>query len=383
MATEENSWKQFPENLGAWDESPPPQLWSQLEAMLDAPAPKGKVRKFRPGWWGLGILLLVIPVGYFLLSGPDPDPKNNSVLADAQPIPAVVDTLPASLPDPEDQPLVADANPIVTPSIDDQPPVYVPPVGQQMTLGNQPLLNPDIYRTNIDPLVPVQIQWNDSTVPRTRQESLQYYSYAPFPDVNANQQVVSRAFNAVYQNGNWSDQQAPLLQNYQNQMSYTPRTALNPSTTTTVSDLNWLLGSWKRMGPSGAAFEEWTRVDKYTLNGRGFFVINGDTTITDRMQIREMPDGLYYIVAVDTNRQSHKYRLRHTGPGNAVFQTESNDNEYRIEFLAPNDQELNVTRNRHHGPGLGTETQKMSREGPAVDAYGEPPKKGGKTKKGN
>lgn len=382
MATEEHNWKQFPENLGAWDESPPPELWSQVEAMMDAPPPKGKVRKFRPGWWAGGLLLLLIPAAYFWLKSPEqpamlsmvtPNPVDT---LDGNPLPHTV-PLPSADLAPDLSPDANNPAPSVGPTPDrrtiDQPPVLLDI--QSLSVGN--------LFTNDPPYFSQDATQADSAGGMTRQDSLLFYVNAPFPDINAPQQVANRAFNSVYSNGNWNDQQAPILQNYQNQMSYSARSAFNPSTTTTISELNWLLGSWKRMGPSGSAYEEWKRVDKYTLTGRGYFVINGDTTVTDRMQIREMPDGLYYIVAVDTNRQAHKYRLRHTGPGKAVFQTETEQNEYRIEFRAPNDQELNVTRNRHHGPGLGTETQKMSREGPGIDDYAEPPTKGGKFKKGN
>ena len=114
------------------------------------------------------------------------------------------------------------------------------------------------------------------------------------------------------------------LNGARNDASYRPRGSRRDDPLT-LSHFNWLLGSWKREGPSGATFEQWQQLNEFTIEGRGYFMVNGDTMVTEKMRIEQRGENVYYIVALDTNLRPIKFRLRSSSPGELIFENKSNE----------------------------------------------------------
>lgn len=94
-----------------------------------------------------------------------------------------------------------------------------------------------------------------------------------------------------------------------------------------LQHLKWLLGSWKTQGTSGAAMEEWRQKDDFTLVGRGYFVVNGDTIVTEEMRIEQRGENTYFILLKDQNQKSMKFRLRSSQPNELIFQNATSKEE--------------------------------------------------------
>ena len=69
--------------------------------------------------------------------------------------------------------------------------------------------------------------------------------------------------------------------------------------------------------------EEWRQKDDFTLVGRGYFVVNGDTIVTEEMRIEQRGPNVYFILLKDQNHKSMKFRLRSRQPNELIFQNES------------------------------------------------------------
>jgi Domain of unknown function (DUF6265) len=108
-----------------------------------------------------------------------------------------------------------------------------------------------------------------------------------------------------------------------------------------VQHLKWLLGSWKTQGSSGGTIEEWRQKDDFTLVGRGYFVVNRDTIVTEEMRIEQRGPNMYFIIAKDQNHKSMKFRLRSSMPNELIFQNAaSQDDDELVLRNRPSTNEL-------------------------------------------
>lgn len=108
-----------------------------------------------------------------------------------------------------------------------------------------------------------------------------------------------------------------------NDMNFNFADPSTPRNQQNLQHLKWLLGSWKTQGASGGAIEEWRQMDEFTLLGRGYFVVNGDTIVTQEMRIEQRGPNVYYIIAKDENAKAMKFRLRSRAGNELIFQDES------------------------------------------------------------
>lgn len=90
-----------------------------------------------------------------------------------------------------------------------------------------------------------------------------------------------------------------------------------------LTKFQWLIGQWKGNSPSGSSFEDWKMVNDFTIQGKGFIVVNGDTTFTEGMRIQRLGSDLYYILALDESKQAVKFKLKTYVEQQAIFENET------------------------------------------------------------
>ena len=73
--------------------------------------------------------------------------------------------------------------------------------------------------------------------------------------------------------------------------------------------------------------EEWRQKDDFTMVGRGYFVVNGDTIVTEEMRIEQRGPNTYFILLKDQNHKSIKFRLRSSQPNELIFQNAASAEE--------------------------------------------------------
>lgn len=107
-----------------------------------------------------------------------------------------------------------------------------------------------------------------------------------------------------------------------NVMGYYPRNQIQQGSQekTKIEQFNWLLGNWEGAGQKGRGFEEWKQTGPLTITGRGYFVVNADTVITDKMEIRQIGEQVFYVTVIDSGSKPVHYRLKSLGPEMAVFE---------------------------------------------------------------
>lgn len=307
---------QFADAVSAWDEAPAPALWDQLEAELDSGA-TGATPSWRPTLWIVGILLLV--AGRLALAfQPSPEAMTTPLYSEAT-------SLTESVPAPAGMLADTSADALADTAAREIPvPATVQPRKLKLQI-DRPL--PE-RSADIDPA-----DWQsvlDREMPAT--------NIAPFDYRNAginrgNMVVTNRAGNVIdtvqsirqyrssARSGVYANRGEFLqINSRRNNMEFHPRSFPVRDKTSDISQFNWLLGSWKNNGPGGASEEEWTQVDEFTLEGRGFFVVNGDTIVTEKMRIEQKGEEVYYIVALDTLGNPMRFRLRSRKQGQAVFE---------------------------------------------------------------
>lgn len=324
MDPNKDIWQQFSEQQDAWDEAPPASAWDKLEARLEAAPPDQPGRPWKPfALPGTGILLVVLMGLGLLRTGiapreetkPDFPTEKSEQIASTGEVASTQDLVQLDAGElPTETSPAQDSLPLENPVGNaDQAPQQELPIN-----SNYVQMNP-IRDISLDTLFPT-----DNFAPYNYDNS----------QLNPGQMVVTNTygnlldtvgslqqFRGGIQQGRYAnaDNQYLQLNMARNDVSYAPR-GNAAADYNTLDHFNWLLGSWKREGPSGATYEQWQQLDQFTIEGRGYFVVNGDTMVTEKMRIEQRGDNVYYIVALDTNRRPVKFRLRSREPGELIFE---------------------------------------------------------------
>ncbi|MEO1438061.1 MAG: hypothetical protein AAFV80_21140, partial [Bacteroidota bacterium] len=85
--------------------------------------------------------------------------------------------------------------------------------------------------------------------------------------------------------------------------------------------------------------------DELTIEGNGYFIVNQDTLFTESMQIRQLDDGLYFIVATDETQQKRYFRLKSFQNYYAVFEDRDRNSDQLILERQSDDQFTTIIRN--------------------------------------
>jgi Domain of unknown function (DUF6265) len=95
-----------------------------------------------------------------------------------------------------------------------------------------------------------------------------------------------------------------------------------------------LEGKWIMKTKRGTIGEEWVKVSKDHLQNRGFYVKGIDTTVTERVALKHMKDGIFYISTVEdqNNRQPVSFKLTSAKKNIFVFENDAHDFPKRIVY---------------------------------------------------
>ncbi|MEM7035536.1 MAG: DUF6265 family protein [Bacteroidota bacterium] len=339
MQSEKDIFRQFGEQQDAWDETPATGLWDQLEARLDAPADAPEARPRQPYLWIVaGVVLLLAGTLTFFALQPQNKAEitsaNTSISSTTNPNTTNNSTLNTTLNEntnaitSPDASLNENANP-TTPMATENPLTdqrnTLPARNTEPVDSRQPKLPataPDL-EVMLDNVVgnAAAYNYNTANIPLGNMVVTNNYGN-PIDTVHS---LLQYRGNRAGGNYNGFDNSYLQLNIARNDISFTSRNFSGNDPTAKLQHLNWLLGSWKNNGPSGATYEEWTQVDEFTIEGRGFFVVNGDTMTTEKMRIEERGEDVYYIVAIDSNMRPIKFRLRSRKPNELVFENPTDE----------------------------------------------------------
>lgn len=341
MKSEKDIERQLAEAQGAWEANPAPALWDRLEERLDAAQPMAAPRK--PGRWPFRIVGVAILLGlgaWCLL------PNGNAVMPEGKALAAHGVEWAGPLASAEPSPVPVENGAKLQFGTEDglaQHPLGAMP-NTFSSLRSRGTLA-DLVQGQRMVLPPPSSNASAQSFSNTSYQQFQYEplesngNFAYRPEIDLIQRSLPKG-NMLVTNGNgnpidtvrslsqFEARNNPTGNSYlqlnvaRNDLNFSyanPREARQYD----LQHFKWLLGSWKTQGMSGGAIEEWRQKDDFTLVGRGYFVVNGDTIVTQEMRIEQRGPNVYYIIAKDENAKSMRFRLRSSIQNEAVFQDES------------------------------------------------------------
>jgi hypothetical protein len=99
-------------------------------------------------------------------------------------------------------------------------------------------------------------------------------------------------------------------------------------------ELYVLEGRWMMKTNKGFIGEEWKKIDDQYLQNRGFIVKGNDTTVTERVALRNTAKGIFYTSTVEdqNNKQPTSFKLT-SGRNNVfIFENAQHDFPKRIVY---------------------------------------------------
>jgi hypothetical protein len=102
-----------------------------------------------------------------------------------------------------------------------------------------------------------------------------------------------------------------------------------------VSQLNWLVGTWKMNAGSGYVIEQWKQLNDSTLGGKSLFVkVPGDSILQESIELSlRKGEWSYNPTVVDqNNKRPVKFRLIFIGKGEFICENRSHDFPQRIAY---------------------------------------------------
>ena len=79
-----------------------------------------------------------------------------------------------------------------------------------------------------------------------------------------------------------------------------------------ITDLYWLVGTWKNETDTHTPFEAWTQNGTYELHGTGFAIGSaGDTTLLETFRIKQEGNTLALYLPLDKTGTIYRYELQH------------------------------------------------------------------------
>jgi len=101
---------------------------------------------------------------------------------------------------------------------------------------------------------------------------------------------------------------------------------------TQLNDLNWVEGTWKREGPRGPVFEQWTKVSNQTFEGVSFRISGGDTTFLEFIRLEQFGDEIFYTPKVPHNKYPVPFKLESVDERGFMFENPEHDFPQRIIY---------------------------------------------------
>lgn len=342
MKAEKDIEKQLLDAEAAWEGTPPPALWGRLEERLDADLPPA-ARK--PKNWPFRILALIPPIAIAVALLWPSDSSPAVARQFAQHSVNLTSHRQVSLHQAFDD-VFGQAAPSTAPIARTQPvaSTNAAALNPAPGLANYPTTNGDnagaqsVFNTAV-----VQ----SFVIPGSQTNKANMYAGNPDLEV---QNYTLPVGNLLVTNGNGNpiDTVSSISQYHQlypnafdnnrylqlnaqrNDLNFNMPGSMDLQAQEDLQHLKWLLGSWRKQGAGAGGMEDWRQLDEFTLAGRGFFVVNGDTVVTQEMRIEQRGPNVYYIVAKGADAKPMRFRLRSRNPNEMIFQGDSPKNQKEL-----------------------------------------------------
>ena len=96
----------------------------------------------------------------------------------------------------------------------------------------------------------------------------------------------------------------------------------------TFRDLKLLSGSWKMESPKRTIVETWSVISEKELDGKSYGVKGNDTTLLERVTLKQTDDGIFYIPVVTDQNQGKPVSFKLISADNLKFVFENKEHDF-------------------------------------------------------
>ncbi len=105
-----------------------------------------------------------------------------------------------------------------------------------------------------------------------------------------------------------------------------------------ISDFSWLQGKWEGTADGMNFFEEWKPISGNVMNGKGGAISGTDTVFSEKINIEQRGDEIFYIPDVKENAGPVDFKFTGIKADSIVFENPKHDFPQRIlYFRLPSD----------------------------------------------
>ncbi len=101
-----------------------------------------------------------------------------------------------------------------------------------------------------------------------------------------------------------------------------------------VATTDWLIGKWENKSIEGKLSENWVKVNDSLLTGTAFVVKEKDTLHSEKMQLKNEAEGVFYVSTIigQHNNKPVRFKLTTESSKQLVFENKNNDFPKKIIY---------------------------------------------------
>lgn len=105
---------------------------------------------------------------------------------------------------------------------------------------------------------------------------------------------------------------------------------------------SWLLGKWEQQNVDGTAVEFWQKINDSTYHSFSYFIQQGDTLSSERIQLINRQDTLFFIPTVkgQNNNQAVEFKAITVNEHELIFENLVHDFPQRVRYVRPKNDSL-------------------------------------------
>jgi hypothetical protein len=104
-----------------------------------------------------------------------------------------------------------------------------------------------------------------------------------------------------------------------------------------ISSFSWLEGKWVGKYDTVPIFEQWKPREGNIMRGRGGVLSGKDTAYSEKINIEQRGNDLYYIAVVGHNREPAEFKFTGYKNDTAVFENPAHDFPQRVLYYKKSD----------------------------------------------
>ena len=110
--------------------------------------------------------------------------------------------------------------------------------------------------------------------------------------------------------------------------------AVHANAQTSLSKLEWLLGSWNRTNakPGRTGVEVWSKISNQEFIGKGINLRGTDTTFVEKLKLIIRDNKIYYVADVPENKEPVLFEMTLQSGTNVTFENPKHDFPKKITY---------------------------------------------------